>query len=90
MRGAIGFARRRQAHKAIPVPRGGTTRDWLKTKVSETGAFVITGFGPREVAVAEMLDGVLVPAGMVSSLSAARICGSGFTNCRAAPPPVPA
>lgn len=28
---------------------------WLKTNVSETGAFVITGFAPREaVAVAEL------------------------------------
>jgi ATP-dependent DNA ligase len=46
--------------------RGGTNRDWLKTKVSETGAFVITGFVEREaVAVAELRDGVLVPAGLV-------------------------
>jgi bifunctional non-homologous end joining protein LigD len=45
---------------------GGPNRDWLKTKVSETGAFVITGFAPREaVAVAELKDGVLVPAGLV-------------------------
>jgi hypothetical protein len=36
--------------------------DWLKTKVSEEGAFVITGFVEREaVAVAAMQDGVLVP-----------------------------
>ena len=43
--------------------RAGTSRDWLKTKVSETGAFVITGFVGREaVAVAKLLDGVLVPA----------------------------
>jgi DNA ligase D-like protein (predicted ligase) len=51
--------------------RGGTNRDWLKTKVSETGVFVITGFselGPgrlEALAVAEMRDGVLVPAGLV-------------------------
>jgi bifunctional non-homologous end joining protein LigD len=46
--------------------RGGTARDWLKTKVSEEGAFVITGFVEREaVAVAELRDGVLVPAGLV-------------------------
>jgi bifunctional non-homologous end joining protein LigD len=47
--------------------RGGTGRDWLKTKVSEEGAFVITGFvkSREAVAVAEMRDGVLVPAGMV-------------------------
>jgi bifunctional non-homologous end joining protein LigD len=46
--------------------RGGANRDWLKTKVSEEGAFVITGFIPREaVAVAEMQGGVLVPVGQV-------------------------
>ena len=46
--------------------RGGIGRDWLKAKVSETGAFVITGFVEREaVAVAELRDGVLVPAGLV-------------------------
>jgi bifunctional non-homologous end joining protein LigD len=46
--------------------RGGAGRDWLKAKVSETGAFVITGFVEHEaVAVAEMRDGVLVPAGLV-------------------------
>jgi bifunctional non-homologous end joining protein LigD len=46
--------------------RSGAGRDWLKTKVSETGAFVITGFVPREaVAVAELQDGVLMPVGPV-------------------------
>jgi bifunctional non-homologous end joining protein LigD len=46
--------------------RGGTGRDWLKTKVSEEGAFVITGYIEHEaVAVAELQDGVLVPAGLV-------------------------
>src|SRR5215469_1329710 len=46
--------------------RGGTGRDWLKTKVSEEGAFVITGYIERDaVAVAEMKNGVLVPGGMV-------------------------
>jgi ATP-dependent DNA ligase len=46
--------------------RGGTSRDWLKTKVSEPGAFVITGFRDREsIAVAELRVGVLVPAGQV-------------------------
>jgi ATP-dependent DNA ligase len=41
-------------------------RDWLKTKVSEIGAFVITGFRDREsIAVAELRGGVLVPAGQV-------------------------
>jgi bifunctional non-homologous end joining protein LigD len=46
--------------------RSGTNRDWLKTKVSEEGAFVITGYIEREVvAVAELKDGVLVPAGLV-------------------------
>jgi bifunctional non-homologous end joining protein LigD len=46
--------------------RSGTNRDWLKIKVSEQGAFVITGFMPREaIAVAERRDGGLVPAGRV-------------------------
>jgi bifunctional non-homologous end joining protein LigD len=46
--------------------RGGVGRDWLKTKVSETGAFVITGYIEREaVAVAELHGGELVPAGLV-------------------------
>jgi bifunctional non-homologous end joining protein LigD len=46
--------------------RGGPGRDWLKTKVSEERAFVITGSIEREaVAVAELRDGVLVPAGLV-------------------------
>jgi ATP-dependent DNA ligase len=46
--------------------RGGVGRDWLKTKVSETGAFVITGYIEREaVAVAELRNGELVPAGQV-------------------------
>jgi bifunctional non-homologous end joining protein LigD len=46
--------------------RGGVGRDWLKAKVSEEGAFVITGYIEREaVAVAELHDGKLVPAGQV-------------------------
>ena len=46
--------------------RSGESRDWLKTKVSETGAFVITGYIEREaVAVFELKDGVLVPTGLV-------------------------
>jgi ATP-dependent DNA ligase len=46
--------------------RGGTGRDWLKTKVSEEAAFVITGYIEREaVAVAELRRGVLMPAGLV-------------------------
>jgi bifunctional non-homologous end joining protein LigD len=44
--------------------RGGSGRDWLKTKVSEESAFVVTGYVERE-AVAELRDGVLVPAGLV-------------------------
>jgi ATP-dependent DNA ligase len=36
--------------------RGGAGRDWLKTKVSEEGAFVITGYIEREaLAVAERM-----------------------------------
>jgi bifunctional non-homologous end joining protein LigD len=46
--------------------RGGPSRDWLKAKVSDTAAFVITGYIEREaVAVAEWRDGKLVPAGLV-------------------------
>ena len=46
--------------------RGGENRDWLKMKVSETAAFVITGFVEREaIYVAEERDGALVPAGTV-------------------------
>jgi len=46
--------------------RGGTGLDWLKVKVSEEGAFVITGYIERDaLAVAEMKSGVLLPAGMV-------------------------
>jgi len=46
--------------------RGGTGRDWLKTKVSEEGAFVITGYIERDaLAIAELRDGVLQPAGLV-------------------------
>ena len=45
---------------------GGPSRDWLKAKVSETGAFVIIGYIKREaVAVAELRNGVLVPVGLV-------------------------
>ena len=46
--------------------RGGTGRDWLKAKVSETGLFCDHRVYEREaVAVAELRDGVLVPAGRV-------------------------
>jgi bifunctional non-homologous end joining protein LigD len=51
--------------------RGRSRHDWLKTKVSETGQFVVTGFselGPGRldaVYVAELRGGRLVPAGGV-------------------------
>jgi len=51
--------------------RGGSRHDWLKTKVSETGRFVITGFaelGPGlldAVYVAELRGDRLMPAGGV-------------------------
>jgi bifunctional non-homologous end joining protein LigD len=46
--------------------RGGPSRDWLKVKVSETAAFVITGYIKGEaVAVAERRGGALVPVGLV-------------------------
>lgn len=51
--------------------RGGVNSDWLKAKVSEEDAFVITGFSERRtgrleaVSVAELKNGLLVPAGRV-------------------------
>jgi ATP-dependent DNA ligase len=51
--------------------RGGTSRDWLKTKVFSTGLFVIIGFGVlalgrlEAVYVAEERNGRLIPAGTV-------------------------
>lgn len=46
--------------------RGRRSRDWLKAKVSETGALLITGFVEREVvAVVELKVGVLVPGGLI-------------------------
>jgi len=51
--------------------RGGESREWLKTKCSETGVFAITGFSELSdgkldaVYVAEGGDGVLCPAGQV-------------------------
>jgi bifunctional non-homologous end joining protein LigD len=51
--------------------RGGETREWLKTKCSETGVFAITGFSELAdgkldaVYVAEGRDGVLYPSGQV-------------------------
>ena len=39
----------------------GTSRDWRKIQVNETGAFVITGYIEREmIAVAELKDDMLV------------------------------
>ena len=51
--------------------RGGESREWLKTKCSETGVFAITGFSELgdgkldAVYVAEACDGVLCQAGQV-------------------------
>ena len=51
--------------------RGGESREWLKTKCSETAVFAITGFselsdGKLDAGyVAEARDGVLCPAGQV-------------------------
>src|SRR5881227_96920 len=50
---------------------GGDSREWLKTKCSETGVFAISGFSELgesrldAVYVAEARDGVLYPAGQV-------------------------
>jgi bifunctional non-homologous end joining protein LigD len=66
--------------------RGGVGRDWLKAKVSEEGAFVITGFVEREaVALAELRDGVLVPAGLVQFGLAGRDLWSRLDPLRAGP-----
>src|SRR5215472_14758699 len=49
----------------------GESREWLKTKCSETGVFAITGFSELgdgkldAVYLAEARDGVLCPAGQV-------------------------
>jgi hypothetical protein len=49
---------------------------------------VITGFVEREaLAVAELRDGVLVPAGLVK-LGLARICGSASSGCAPGPRPI--
>jgi bifunctional non-homologous end joining protein LigD len=51
--------------------RGGESREWLKTKCSETGVFAITGFSELgegrldAIYIAEARDGVLCPAGQV-------------------------
>ena len=46
--------------------RAGASRDWLKTKIKETGVFVITGYIEREaVMVAQLKDDKLVLAGTV-------------------------
>lgn len=71
--------------------RAGTSRDWLKTKVSEVGAFVITGFVLREaVAVAELQDGVLVPVGQVKFGLAGKELWQQLERLGAGPRPVPA
>jgi bifunctional non-homologous end joining protein LigD len=50
---------------------GGESREWLKTKCSETGVFAITGFSELDdgkldaVYIAEAREGVLCPAGQV-------------------------
>jgi hypothetical protein len=64
----------------------GASRDCLKTKVSEEGAFVITGFAPREpVAVAEPKDGMLVPAGLVKFGLARKDLSQRLERLRAGP-----
>jgi bifunctional non-homologous end joining protein LigD len=65
--GAEGVVAKRRAG----LYRSGPSREWLKTKCSEVGKFVITGFRditPGEieaVTVAEMVDDKLLPAGEV-------------------------
>jgi bifunctional non-homologous end joining protein LigD len=65
--GAEGIVSKRRGS----VYRGGESREWLKTKCSETAVFAITGFSElgngklEAVYVAEARDGVLCPAGQV-------------------------
>ena len=65
--GAEGIVSKRRGS----VYRGGQSREWLKTKCSETGVFAITGFSELSegrldaVYLAEARDGVLYPAGQV-------------------------
>jgi bifunctional non-homologous end joining protein LigD len=65
--GAEGIVAKRRAG----LYRSGSSREWLKTKCSEVGKFVITGFRdltPGEieaVTVAEIIDDKLLPAGEV-------------------------
>jgi bifunctional non-homologous end joining protein LigD len=65
--GAEGIVSKRRGS----VYRGGESREWLKTKCSETAVFAITGFSELgegrldAVYVAEARDGVLCPAGQV-------------------------
>jgi bifunctional non-homologous end joining protein LigD len=66
--------------------RGGPSRGWLKAKISETAAFVITGFIEREaVAVAELRDGQLVPIGLVKFGLAGKELWSRLEPLRAGP-----
>jgi hypothetical protein len=61
-------------------------RDWLKAKVSETGAFVITGYIEYEaVAVADCATGELVPAGLVKFGLAGKGLWEQFAPLRAEP-----
>jgi ATP-dependent DNA ligase len=59
------------AKRRTSLYRSGPSREWLKTKCSEVGKFVITGFRdvtPGEieaVTVAEVVDDKLTPAGEV-------------------------
>jgi bifunctional non-homologous end joining protein LigD len=63
--GAEGIVSKRRGS----VYRGGESREWLKTKCSETGVFAITGFSELAegkldgVYVAESRNGVLCPTG---------------------------
>jgi bifunctional non-homologous end joining protein LigD len=72
--------------------RGSGRRDWLKTKVSDTGMFVATGFselGPGRLEalyVAEERDGVLRPAGAVRFGLAGKGLWRRLDQRRAGPP----
>ena len=65
--GAEGIVSKRRGS----IYRGGESRDWLKTKCHETGAFAITGFSElgegrlEAIYVTEERGGALHPAGQV-------------------------
>ena len=71
--------------------RGGTSRDWLKTKVFSTALFVITGFGVlaqgrlEAIYVAEERTAASSPPALCSSASPTRASWPSSTGCATDP-----